>query len=246
MFMKGKDSFTKKEIIALEMLLQQYAKASHRKQKVLVEQMKLFDFHISRFTKNNILSIEEFRKKVKTIEEPITVNLPKASTAVSISAILKEFMQEYNNHSSSQDIFLDFKSDILLQLGKIGFEGFIAIDCIAKHASSIPNNKGVYMILQLHPQLPDFSKLNELNFTTRTCLDKWVEDAKVLYIGTSTKYNSMHNLQDSLSNMVKSKGVKIGDMGGALINSMPKPEELLVCWKVVAGGDPKLLQKNSF
>ncbi len=232
-------------MIALEMLIQQYAKSNGRRQSMLRDQMKLVGFHLPKLKKRKPLSVDEFRNLVHVIDNPVSIKLTdKNTSSISISSIIKEFMIDYRKEFDIEDVSIDFKADQLLQFSKIGFDGFFKIGHIGQQLDTIPNTPGVYIVFNFSSQQLNISNHSIIENSEYYMKNKWVRDAKIIYIGKTTDQEKTNTLRNFLTKLTYEtiNHPLIDDI--MLLQSIPRYEELLICWKEATNESANQLHKK--
>lgn len=144
--------------------------------------------------------------------------------------------------------FNNFKS-----IKENGFEGYLPVDQLMQNHSIIPHNRGVYMVLYLPYDSPDFLnkgsggffKGMDPNVPVNELKDNWVNDTKVIYIGTAGGGKSAATLNARIKQLVKfGRGKSVGHSGGRFIWQIENNQELIVCWKETPVDDPNEVRKH--
>ncbi|WP_231465790.1 hypothetical protein [Pedobacter sp. Leaf132] len=138
-------------------------------------------------------------------------------------------------------------------LKKAGFSGFKKIGDLFTDCSSIPKDKGVYLVLN-----PNFKKEEYLQIGTgghfkgknpNVSLDElktnWVENSLVIYIGKAGSESSKATLYSRLKQYFGfGQGKNIGHYGGRLIWQLKNSADLIICWKSLVNDDPRTIEKQ--
>jgi hypothetical protein len=136
-------------------------------------------------------------------------------------------------------------------LKEIGFQGFVTIGSLFKNSSTIPNVKGVYMILYLSAAAPKFRtigsgghfKEKNPNVSLQLLQDNWVDKATIVYIGKAGSESGSATLQSRLKQYLSfGQGKAVGHWGGRLIWQLPFAEDLIVCWKTTPQQEPSVIE----
>ena len=223
-------SFTKSECIALEMLIQQYQTASARRKIDLRKQMKLLGYTYPKHRYNKPLSPDEFRKCVKIKERVIPFREQSVQT-ISMSSIITEYIEEYSKDSSFDDIHIDYSEDLLLQLTKLGFKGFCNIEHGIKQGVTISNDRGFYIIMLLSTKKTDKLILSGSYIEKQS---HWVDNARILYIGTSSDLEVDATISDCVKSLADLESMYSRTENDNILHSLIAKNELLVCWKSVS------------
>jgi hypothetical protein len=139
------------------------------------------------------------------------------------------------------------------ELKKAGFVGFKTVSELWNDFTLIPNEKGVYLILN-----PDCSKKQFLSIGSggyfkgrnpnlpETELElNWINHCHILYIGQAGGNGSAATLRKRLKQYLDfGKGKPVGHYGGRLIWQLSHYPELLVAWKITKATDPREEEKE--
>ena len=115
-----------------------------------------------------------------------------------------------------------------------GFIGFKKMSELFLDSSILPDNNGVYLVLNLDNKSAKFLKIGsggyfkgkDPNISSAELEANWVENTKVVYIGKATSLRS--RLRDYFR---FGQGKNIGHYGGRLIWQLEYSSDLVVCWK---------------
>lgn len=122
------------------------------------------------------------------------------------------------------------------EMKKEGFTGFKTMKELFRDSSIIPNDGGVYLVLNIDNIPSEFIivgtggyfKGKNPNVSLSELKSNWVDNAKVVYIGKAI------SLTNRLRQYFKfGKGQNIGHYGGRLIWQLKYSQELVVCWKTL-------------
>jgi len=143
-----------------------------------------------------------------------------------------------------------FKS--LEKLKKSGFEGFKSIKELSSNIHLIPNQPGVYMILDTTGLDPKFLTIGtggyfqnknpnkDLNYL----ITKWVKETHLVYVGKAGGDNNS-TLRSRLKLYFEfGNGKPVGHYGGRLIWQLKNSSELIVCWKEIKDNNPREIEKQ--
>ena len=134
-----------------------------------------------------------------------------------------------------------------------GFIGFKSIFELWKDHSAIPNEKGVYLIINPKCKLKKFLdkgvggcfKQKDPNVSVDVLSNNWVENSFVVYIGQAGGNGSAATLRKRLKQYLDfGKGKPVGHYGGRLIWQIKHHPELLIAWKVLKNEDPKIIERK--
>jgi hypothetical protein len=113
-------------------------------------------------------------------------------------------------------------------------------------SSMIPNQNGVYLVLNLDGK-PNFLekgtggyfKGKEPNVSENELQSNWVEDTIVVYIGKAT------DLQKRLRQYFRfGQGKDVGHYGGRYIWQLKNSKNLIVCWKALFDEDSRQVESD--
>ena len=132
-----------------------------------------------------------------------------------------------------------------------GFEGFVPIKDLWIDKSMIPKQMGVYMVLNMEPNVEfinpgvgGFFKGKDPNVDIPQLKEKYV-DSTVVYIGKAGSSSSKATLFSRLGQYLGFGQTKnIGHYGGRYIWQLKNHEDLLFCWKPLNDEEPIVLEKE--
>jgi len=140
-----------------------------------------------------------------------------------------------------------------------GFEGFKTIQDLFSNPTSIPYERGIYLVLYLNNDSPEFLskgvggyfKGKDPNVTLHELKSNWVDNTFVIYIGQAGgkragKWSS-RTLNERISTYMKfGKGYNIGHYGGRYIWQLKNYRDLVICWKPFPNKtrDPKMVESQ--
>ena len=134
-----------------------------------------------------------------------------------------------------------------------GFTGFKPISKLWKEHSAIPDERGVYLIINPKCELKKFLtkgvggffKQKDPNVSQEELSKNWVENSFVVYIGQAGGNDSAATLRKRLKQYLDfGKGKPVGHYGGRLIWQIQHHPELLIAWKVLKIDDPKIIERE--
>lgn len=140
----------------------------------------------------------------------------------------------------------------LTAIKEAGFTGFKTIAQLWNDPSSIPNEKGIYLILNpdcsknqfMAKGVGGFFKGKDPNLGLNELKSNWVDDCRVIYIGQAGGNGSGATLKKRLKQYLDfGKGKPVGHYGGRLIWQISHHPELMVAWKVLKDSDAKAQEK---
>jgi len=125
-----------------------------------------------------------------------------------------------------------------------GFSGFKKVGDLFLNSSSIPNERGNYLVLYLGGKRPEFIakgvgglfKGKNPNVSISELESSWVDETIVIYVGQAGGIRagkwSNSTLNDRISTYMKfGKGRNIGHFGGRYIWQIKNHRDLVLCWK---------------
>ena len=145
---------------------------------------------------------------------------------------------------------MDFRD--IEQLKEEGFTGFKPMKELFVDSSSIPKDKGVYMVLNLSNK-KDFLTIGtgghfngkDPNISLAELENNWVDNTVVIYIGKAGKDGTSATLQSRLKQYFRfGQGKNVGHRGGRLIWQLKNSADLIVCWKTLPDEDPRTIEKE--
>jgi hypothetical protein len=135
-------------------------------------------------------------------------------------------------------MILEFDSIDFIE--NLGFIGFYTIDEISSTPSLVPDEMGIYLILNTNINKPEFLHIGSgghfkgrnPNVSLSVLEENWVEHTLILYIGKAGGLNSLATLQSRLKQYMRfGKGKPVGHWGGRHIWQIREADKLIVCWK---------------
>lgn len=136
----------------------------------------------------------------------------------------------------------------LVKLKDFGFTGFKSVEQLWNDNSCIPNERGVYLIINSNSSATKFLskgvggyfKQKDPNISLSELKENWVENCQVLYIGQAGGNGSSATLNKRLKQYLDfGKGKPVGHYGGRLIWQLATHKDLIVAWKPTKENDPK-------
>ncbi|WP_338158252.1 hypothetical protein [uncultured Phocaeicola sp.] len=137
--------------------------------------------------------------------------------------------------------------EIIVQLKKNGFEGFLSIADLRIDKKVIPQMPGVYMVVRISGLEPQFLKVGtggffkgkNPNVQIEELEKNWVEDESLLYIGKAT---DLRKRLGAYLNFGQCKNV--GHWGGRFIWQLADSDKLIICWKVLSEVEPRKYEQS--
>jgi hypothetical protein len=155
--------------------------------------------------------------------------------------------------TTNKYIFMkNFNYNDIESLKEYGFTGFKSIKELMDDSSSIPDSKGVYLILNpgkeselLATGTGGHFKEREPNVSIEELKQNWVDNTIVLYIGKAGKEGSKATLHSRIGQYLSfGQGKKTGHWGGRFIWQLKNSRELIVCWKPLPADDPRTVEAD--
>jgi hypothetical protein len=133
------------------------------------------------------------------------------------------------------------------EIKKAGFTGFRKMSEMFIDSSMLPDNSGVYLILNSNNKPGEFLEVGSVgyfkgknpNVSLEELKSNWVDNTKVVYIGKATSLKSRLRQYFGFG-----QGKNIGHYGGRLIWQIKYSKDLIVCWKSLASEDPRDFEAN--
>lgn len=127
------------------------------------------------------------------------------------------------------------------EIKEAGFTGFKKMSELFLDSSMLPNNNGVYLVLNIENKPGEFLtvgsgghfKGKDPNISLAVLKSNWVDNTKVVYIGKATSLRSRLRQYFAFG-----QGKNIGHYGGRLIWQIKYSSDLVVCWKSLST-DPR-------
>ena len=138
------------------------------------------------------------------------------------------------------------------EIKKEGFAGFKPMRELFKDSSVVPQERGVYMVINLSKEKEfltvgtgGFFKGKNPNVSIQTLESNWVENSIVVYIGKAGGEGSGATLQSRLGQYFRfGQGKNVGHYGGRLIWQLKNSADLVVCWKELPTEDPRTVKSE--
>jgi len=141
-----------------------------------------------------------------------------------------------------------------------GFIGFEKMSNLFRDKSSISNIKGVYLILYLDNNPPEFvrvgsgpalyKKKKNPNVSLDELKSNWVDKTIVINIGKAGGLNQKgiegkETLKSRLTTYFSfGQGKDVGHYGGRLIWQLKNSKDLIVCWKPTPESEPREIEQR--
>lgn len=155
---------------------------------------------------------------------------------------------------------MDFKK--INDLKNNGFRGFRTVSELWNEMSTIPNIKGVYLVMTptlanptfinpgLGPKL--YKKKTNPNVSIEELNLNWVNETSVIYIGKAGGYKKDGTEMDAtLKSRLRTylnfgQGKDVRHYGGRYIWQLKNASDLILCWKPTPNDDPRKIEKQLF
>jgi hypothetical protein len=134
-----------------------------------------------------------------------------------------------------------------------GFSGFKSVRELWNDHSAIPNERGVYLIINpdcsankfLIKGVGGFFKQKDPNVSIYELEKNWIPDCHVVYIGQAGGNSSSATLRKRLKQYLDfGKGKSVGHYGGRLIWQLANHPDLTIAWKALKENDPKIIERQ--
>jgi hypothetical protein len=138
--------------------------------------------------------------------------------------------------------------DDLDTIKKSGFEGFKKISELKVNSTLIPKVKGVYLLLRPDSRKVEFIEIGtggffkdkNPNVATSELINRWVEDAQIIYIGKAGGANRDATLNSRLKQYLNfGQEKKVGHWGGRYIWQIKNIDDYIICWKELPDDEPR-------
>jgi len=139
------------------------------------------------------------------------------------------------------------------KLKKFGFIGFKSVAELNNNPNLLPNQMGVYLVLNLSNRKTEFLtkgvggffKGKDPNISIADLENNWVKNCKTIYIGKADSLNGNATLKSRLMEYLKfGQGKNIGHYGGRLIWQLKNQLDLTFCWLPMTDTEPRELEKK--
>ena len=139
------------------------------------------------------------------------------------------------------------------KLKKLGFSGFKSVSELIANPNILPNEMGVYLVLNstnkktefLTKGVGGFFKGKDPNISLAELKNNWVDKSKIIYIGKAGGLNGKATLRSRLKQYLRfGQGFNVGHYGGRLIWQLKNHSELEFCWLILTDIEPRELEKK--
>ena len=147
----------------------------------------------------------------------------------------------------------DIEFNDIGKLKKIGFLGFKSVTELIADPNILPNQMGIYLVLNPTNKKPEFLtkgvggffKGKDPNISISDLNKNWVENSKVVYIGKAGGINGNATLRSRLKQYLRfGQGFNVGHYGGRLIWQLKNHSDLIFCWMTLTDIEPRELEKK--
>lgn len=139
------------------------------------------------------------------------------------------------------------------KLKKFDFIGFKSVTELNNNPNLLPNQMGVYLVLNLSDKkiefltkgVGGFFKEKDPNIPIAELENNWVKNCKTIYIGKAGGLNGNATLRSRLKQYLKfGQGKNIGHYGGRLIWQLKNHLDLTFCWLPMTEIEPREIEKK--
>ena len=144
--------------------------------------------------------------------------------------------------------------DTVESISTAGFSGFVTASILrGSGGKEIPAEKGVYLVLRLDENSPKFLprstggyfKGKDPTVPVSKLKRKWVEGAKVVYIGKAGTLEGKKTLRKRIMQYLRfGQGKRVPHRGGRYIWQLGDSGDLVFCWKPTPDQDPRCAEKT--
>lgn len=134
-----------------------------------------------------------------------------------------------------------------------GFTGFKTVKELWEDRSSIPKERGVYLVLDpnnenpqyITPGVGGFFKGRNPNVSIDELRTNHVPQTCVVYIGKAGSLTGNATLYSRIGQYLRfGQGKNVGHWGGRYIWQLKKHQDLLFCWKITPHYEPRLMESH--
>jgi len=135
----------------------------------------------------------------------------------------------------------------------MGFSGFKSTSELIADPNILPNEMGVYLVLNstnkkidfLTKGVGGFFKGKDPNISLEELKKNWVEKSITIYIGKAGGINKKATLKSRLKQYLRfGQGFNVGHYGGRLIWQLKNHSELKFCWLTLTDIEPREFEKE--
>jgi len=144
--------------------------------------------------------------------------------------------------------------DDISDMRNAGFQGFCTIESLmASSCSEVPIQSGVFLVVWPSDSIPDFLKQSAAgdfkgrnpSLPEETLHDRWVQGAKVVFVGRAGGETQDETLQWRLRQYMRAgQGRAVGRLGESLIWQIRDCYQMQVCWVTSGADNPADLEKS--
>ena len=147
----------------------------------------------------------------------------------------------HNCSCFSRKTIMAFNQKYIENIRSEGFKGFLPVSTLRlkENLNTVPLRSGVYLVLNPTQEKPAFLEKSvgghyegkDPTVILEFLKENWVDGAKLLYIGKTTKpEQTLHKRVSELIGF--GNGKKYSHWGGRLIWQLENHDALLICWRV--------------
>lgn len=132
-----------------------------------------------------------------------------------------------------------------------GFTGFKKMSELFSDASVLPNVRGVYLVLHIDENEPEFLEVGtggffkgkNPNVSLSELKSNWITNVNVIYIGKAGGSDSDATLRSRLKQYFGfGQGKNIGHYGGRFIWQLKNSSDLILCWKELPNEESRTVE----
>lgn len=144
-------------------------------------------------------------------------------------------------------------NQVIEKLKADGFSGFVSVADLRKSCSAIPEVMGVYVVLRLSDEEPQFVekgtggffKGKDPNEPISKLKKNWLENSPIIYIGKAGGSGIKATLRSRLEQYIQfGEGKNIGHWGGRYIWQLADAADLIFAWKPLSDIYPIEVEKQ--
>jgi len=134
----------------------------------------------------------------------------------------------------------------------MGFEGYISVESYQEGLiNTIPDEKGVYLVLDLSDNKSTFMKKNKAGrfkgqnptVEIEKLEKKWVDNTIVVYIGQAGGGSSTATLKSRIRQLVAfGNGKPVSHWGGRYLWQIKDSKDLVLCWQTTSDSNARTIE----
>lgn len=134
------------------------------------------------------------------------------------------------------------------KLKEKGFKGFKTVKELRTSLVTVPEVKGVYVVIRDKESKPEFLehgtggffKKKNPNISMEKLKDYWVDGTPIVYIGQTER-----ELKKRIEELIRlGQGKAVAHWGGRIMWQLKDADELIIAWKELPDSDPKEVERN--